>query len=315
MTRGFWLFAVALPASAHVVSMSSGDLTIDGSRARYELRMPLYEVTHVARPETALLEHVRFSGARLVRSDCRAESGRDAYICDAEYDFGSPPDRVDADCTLASITVPNHVHLLRVAMGEKRDQAMFDLNFTRATLRFRPPGPAEVAISEMAGGFTRALGGAVQILFLAALALAARSRRELLKLVAMFLTGQAAAILVVPHTAWQPAPRFVEAAAALTVAYLAVEILLLPQAGSRWLIAGVLGGFHGLFFCLFVQTAGYHPEFVLAGAAVAEIALVAALALLFARVLRWANAVRLVQVSASALLVFGMVWFVLRLRS
>ncbi len=45
----------AVPACAHVVSMSSGDLTIDGSRAHYELRMPLYEIPHVSAPETALL--------------------------------------------------------------------------------------------------------------------------------------------------------------------------------------------------------------------------------------------------------------------
>jgi hypothetical protein len=205
--------------------------------------------------------------------------------------------------------------MLRVAMGEKRDQAMFDLNFTRATLRFRPPGPAEVAITEMSGGFARALGGPVQILFLAALALAARSRRELLRLVAMFLIGQVAAVLIVPYTSWQPAPRFVEAAEALTIAYLAVEILLLPKAGARWLIAGVLGVFHGLFFYLFVQTAGYHPGFVLAGAAVAEIAVVSALALIYARIARWGEALRPVRVAASALLVFGMVWFILRLRS
>jgi hypothetical protein len=303
-----------LPAWAHVVSMSSGELAIDGARGQYELRMPLYEVTHVAKPETALLEHVKFAGARLVSSNCRAESGRDAYICDAVYDFGSPPDKIDAEVTLATITVPNHVHLLRVSMGEKHDQAMFDLNFTRSTLRFRPPSAAEVAMTEAAGGFARALGGPAQLLFLAALALAARSRRELLRIVAMFLVGQTAAVLVVPLTAGVPAARFVEAAAALTIAYMAVEILILPKAGSRWLIAGVLGVFHGLFLFLFVQTASYRPGFVLAGAAVAEVAVVSVLALLISRVARRGQARWPVQVSASALLAFGMLWFLLRLR-
>ena len=73
------------------------------------------------------------------------------------------------------------------------------------------------------------------------------------------------------HVAWQPAPRFVEAATALAVAYLAVEILLLPQAGARWLVAGVLGALHGLYFHLFVQTTGYSPALVLLGAALAEV--------------------------------------------
>jgi hypothetical protein len=314
MSFRLWLVIIAAPASAHVVSMSSADLIIQDTHARYELRMPLYEIAHVPHPETALLEHVRFSGAKLVTSACRAEPEHDAYICDAEYRFATPPARLEAECTLASITVPTHVHLLRAEMDGKRDQGMFDRNFTRATLRFRPPGAAEAAMTEATGGFQRALGGPVQILFLAALALAARSRGELLRVAAMFLVGQAASVLIVPHTTWQPAPRFVEAAAALAVAYLAVEILLLPQAGARWLVAGVLGFFHGLFFYLFLQAAGYRPGFVLAGAFAAEISVIGILAVVFARVLRWSRAARAVQVSASALLVFGMVWFVLRLR-
>jgi hypothetical protein len=313
MKRWVWL-VLAGPAWAHVVSMSSGDLTIQGARARYELRMPLYEIGHVPHPETALLEHVRFAGAKLVSRNCAEDKARDLYVCEAEYDFGTPPDRVDVECTLAAITVPNHVHMLRAELGDKHDQGLFDAAFPRATLRFRPPTAAEVAVAEAGGGFIQALGGPVQILFLAALALAARSRRELAALVLMFLAGQVLAVMVTPHTSWQPAPRFVEAAAALTVAYLAVEILLLPKAGSRWAVAGVLGVFHGLFFHLFLQTAGYRPGFVLAGAACAEMAVVAVLALVFARVERWARALRPVQVSAAALLVFGMVWFVLRLR-
>jgi len=58
------LCMVVWPAAAHVMSMSSGDLAVEGARAHYELRMPLYEVAHVEAPERALLEHVRFAGAR-----------------------------------------------------------------------------------------------------------------------------------------------------------------------------------------------------------------------------------------------------------
>jgi hypothetical protein len=309
-----WL---AWPAWAHVVSMSSGDLTIEGTRAHYELRMPQYEIAHVASPERILLEHIRFSSggrdARLLDKNCTAD-GRDNYICTADYQFPAPVERLDVECTFPSITVPNHVHLLRAEMDGKHDQGLFDISFPRATLRFRPPTPIETAVTESGAGFMRALGGAAQILFLAALALAARSWKELLALAGTFLAGQIASVLIVPHTGWLPAPRFVEAAAALTIAYLAVEILLLPEAGARWLVAGVLGAFHGLYFHLFLQTSGYRPGFVLAGAAFAEIVAIAILALVFSRIGRVARALRPVQVSASALLVFGMAWFFLRLR-
>jgi hypothetical protein len=297
------------------MSMSSGDLAIEGTRAHYELRMPLYEVAHVASPERTLLEHIRFSGARLLRSECRSDGARDTYLCAADYEFAAPVDSVDVECTFTAITVPNHVHLLRATLGGKRDEAIFDLRFTRNTLRFRPATRAEVAITQGGAGAFRALGGAAQILFLAALVLAARSRRELLAIAGMFLAGQALSVFGMTYVLWQPAPRFVEAATALAVAYLAVEILLLPEAGARWLVAGVLGALHGLYFHLFLQTTGYSPALVLAGAGFVQLAAIALLALVLSKVGRMAQAYRPVQVAASVLLVFGMVWFFLRLRS
>jgi hypothetical protein len=318
MRHAGWILVLAWPACAHVVSMSSGDLSIDDVRARFELRMPLYEVAHVPRPETLLLENIRFSNAgrpaRMLASKCASDTSRDLYVCTAEYEFAAPVETLDVECTFSSITVPNHMHMLHARMGEKSDQGFFDRSFQRATLRFRPPSALETAVTQSGAGFLTALGGAAQILFLAALALAARSRRELAQLAAMFVLGQIASVLIVPETAWEPAARFVEAAAALTVAYLAVEILLLPKAGARWAVAGVLGVFHGLYFHLFLQTSGYRAAWVLGGAILGEIAVAGLLALIFSRVARLVPSARLVQASASALLAFGLVWFALRLR-
>ena len=52
----------------------------------------------------------------------------------------------------------------------------------------------------------------MQVLFIAALVLAARSRRELIVMAAAFLAGQCASVAILPSTGWQPAARFVEAA-------------------------------------------------------------------------------------------------------
>ena len=313
---GLWL---AGPALAHVLSMSSGDLTIRGEHAHYELRMPLYEIPHVADPEQSLLAHIRFiSGgqpARLLSGACRQDAGQGSYICEADYQFAGPVEKLEVECTFASITVATHVHLLHADNNGKRDQAVFDLSFPRATLRFRPPTALETAVSQSAGGFLRALGGPVQILFLAALALAARSRRELILLAGMFLAGQVAAALAAPWTGWHPAPRFVEAAAALTIAYLAMEILLLPNAGMRWLIVTLLGAFHGLYFALFLRTTGYHAGYVLAGAGLAEIPVMAICTWVFSYLGKRLAAMRPVTVSASALLAIGLAWFLIRLRS
>lgn len=313
------MFLLAAGAGyAHVMSMSSGDLLIEGATARYELRMPSYEVAHVKDPERTLLDHIRFTGAgseaRLVSHACRDEGAGGSYVCQAGYEFAAPVESVEVECTFHSVTVPNHVHLLRAVNGGKRDQAIFDFSFPRAALRFRPPSAFETAVSQGAAGAGRAAGGMVQVLFLATLVLAARSRRELCAISGMFLAGQISAAIALPWTRWQPAPRFVEAATALTLAYLATEILLLPQTGMRWLVAGVLGIFHGLYFALFLQTSGYAAGWVLAGAVITEAALIAVFAAVFAAIRRWAGELRPVQVCASALVVVGLGWFFLRLR-
>lgn len=308
------LAVAALPLAAHVMSFSSGDITVNGNRAHYELRMPLYEIAHVKNAEAAILGAIRFTGgggeARRVSGVCREES--DAYLCRADYEFPRAVDRLEVECRFHDITVPNHVHLLRAARGDKRDQALFDLSFPTAALRFEPPGPVEVAFTRAASGAGRAFTP-VQLLFLAGLVLAARSRRELLALAGMFFAGQVAAALIVPRTSWYPAARFVEAAAALTVAYLAVEILLLPKAGSRWAVAAVLGGFHGLYFALFLRTSEYDPGWVMAGGVAAQALLLAVLAVVLGRVARAFEGLRPVPVGAGVLLAAGSAWFIARM--
>src|SRR5712692_3703707 len=94
---------LAAPSSAHVMSMSTGDLRIDDRRAHYELRMPLYEMSHVAGSAEKLFDHIRFSSggsdARLIKKDCTADQGQGIYFCTAEYEFPQRVDILDVDCT------------------------------------------------------------------------------------------------------------------------------------------------------------------------------------------------------------------------
>ena len=94
---------IALPAFAHVVSMSTGDLKIEDRRAHYDLRMPLYEMAHVAGSEQALFDHIRFSSggaaARLVKKDCTADQAQGLYLCSADYEFPAAVDTLDVECT------------------------------------------------------------------------------------------------------------------------------------------------------------------------------------------------------------------------
>ncbi len=311
------VLAFAAPLGAHMVSMSTGDLKVDGARASYELRMPMYEVAHVREPEHTLLDHVRFqSGGAWAKPSgqaCRQE--QDTYVCTADYQFPAPIETVQVECTLASVTVPNHVHLLRAYRGDKSDQAVFDLSYTQAEIRFRPPTAFETSTREIASGFMRAAGGLAPLLFLVSLALAARSRRELVALTASFVAAEMLACAIAPHIAISLSPRFIEAAAALTIAYLAFEIILLPDSSMRWLVVAVLGLFHGAYFSAFLAESGYRFATFLTGVVICELLLIAFFAFLLERLTRLAFLRRAVPVAASLLLAVGIAWFFLRLRA
>ncbi len=311
-------FPLLFPAAllAHMVSMSTGELKVEGNRAHYELRMPAYEAAHVQNPQRSLLEHIQFTSAgkrgRESAATCSDQQG--TYICTADYEFPAAIDSLKIDCTFASITVPNHVHMLRAYRGDKVDQAVFDLSFTTAEIRFRPPAFWEIAVHEGGAGFLRAVGGLAPLLFLLSLVLAARTRRELVMLTLAFVSGETVACALVPRLSLQISPRFIEAAAALTIAYLAFEIVLLPASGQRWLIVGVLGLIHGTYFSLFLTSSGYQLWLFLTGVILAELVVIAAFAFGVHRLLAVIRIPRAVPLAASVLLTVGVVWFFVRLR-
>ena len=313
------LLLCAAPAPAHVMSLSNGNLRVEGARAAYELRMPLYEIIHLEEPRKTLLEnfHLRSLGREIEPQQAACEEDQEGgwYVCRAEFTASEPIDELDVECRFAAVTVPNHVHLLRAERGGVAKQTVFDFRFTRTTINFAPPSPWETAWAEFGAGMTRVLAGPTQILFLAGLALAARSRKELLWLAAAFLLAESISAVLAADKSWQPPPRFLEAAGALTVAYLAVEILLLPEAGYRWIVAAAMGVFHGFYFGSFLDQSKMDPVPVLFGVSLAEGLLLVGFALLLGRVERSLPRFRPARAGAAALFAVGIIWFLMRLQS
>jgi HupE / UreJ protein len=291
---------LAASARAHVVSLSTGDLRVDGPTAVYELRIPMYEVAHAPNPAT-IIDHIRFAGAHRTKVDCRDDNG--TYVCVAHYEFAGRMDRLEVECTYFEVTVPNHVHVLQATQGANSDQAVFDQSTTHAELIFRPPSPAEAFARGAFQGIWRAVTSPA-VLFLFALALASRSRREALILIAMYFAGEFLMRPVAPKIPWPLSPRFVEAAMALTVVYLAIEILALPEAGKRWIVVLALGLFHGLYFAAF-------PASYLTGAILMQLILIAALTWI---TIRWSTPL-IRRIAATALLAAGLSWFAARVVS
>lgn len=294
--RSFLFLLLGSSAFGHVVSMSSGELHVEGRMATYELRIPMYEVAHVTNPETALLDHVKFEGAQRTSSSCMEQDG--TYICRAAYEFDRPvPDKIEAECTLFEVTVPNHVHLLYAVQGTNSDQEVFDQSFRRVEVRFHPPSRAELIAKDAAAGIARLFRSVSGLLFLAVLVLAARSTREAGILTLAFLAGEWLARPISPHIPLAFSPEFLEAVLALTVAYLAAEIVFLPESQARWAVVPILGIAHGLAFAAF-------PASYLTAASITQAVF---LGVLWLAVRKMPAAWR--RPAAGALLVAGIGWF------
>jgi hypothetical protein len=282
--------------------MSTGELRMDGPTAVFELRIPMYEVAQLAHPETELLAHFRFGDGHLARSTCHAEDS--SYVCRGEYEFPRlHPDVLEVQCTLYQATVPNHVHLLTaIEAGNPGrvtnvDQEVFDRRFTDIEVRFRPPSRAEAIAREAVSGVVLALTSATGLLVLLAVALAARGWKETLLFGAVFLAAEYSARFLGPRLPLALSAGFLEAVLALLVAYLAVEILLLPQGRSRWLVVAILGLCRGLSF------AAFPPAYLLGALPV----LAAGFAALAAAVIRMPPAWK--RPAAALLLAAGVAWF------
>jgi hypothetical protein len=290
-------FLICGCAYAHVVSMSSGELHVNGRAATYELRIPMYEVAHVTNPETALLDQVKFAGARRTSAMCREQDG--SYVCRADYEFDQPvPDKIEVECTLFQVTVPNHVHLLYAVQGPNADQVVFDQTFRQVEVRFHPPSRAEVIAKAAAAGIARLFKSVAGFLFLGVLVLAARNTGEMGILAIAFLAGEWLARPLAPRIPMSFSPEFLEALLALTVAYLAAEVVFLPESRARWAVVPILGMAHGLPFSAF-------PASYLTAASITQVLF---LGLLWLAARKMPPAWR--RPAAGVLLVAGIGWFV-----
>jgi len=88
----------------------------------------------------------------------------------------------------------------------------------------------------VAAGMVRLFTSPASLLFLLVLALAARSGREAMLLLPIFLAGEWLALPAAPRIPIPLAPGFLAAAMVLTSVYLAAESAFLPEGRLRWLI-------------------------------------------------------------------------------
>jgi hypothetical protein len=83
----------------------------------------------------------------------------------------------------------------------------------------------------------------------------------------------------------------------------------------RWLVVGVLGLFHGAYFSIFLAESRYNAITFMCGVAATELLLIAAFAVILGSLIRFARLRRAIPIAASLLLITGVVWFFVRLKT
>jgi len=245
------LWLLAGPLAAHMVSLSSGRMEIKGSTAQLVLRVPTYEVPE---GEKMLGDSYQIAGATLTGRTCTTTN--EELAC--TYQFTNVPSNPRVICRLADVLVANHVHVLTAERDGAIARQVFSGPEREAELRF---GEGNDPLRDAVDGLRQAYSGWARILLLFTIGFAARRRWEAVAFALAVATGQGLSL----YLALPASPRFVEAAAAIGVGYLAFEVWLLPDAGHRWAaVAGV-----GLLLGLGIPAGGsaaFHGSLVAASA-------------------------------------------------
>ncbi|MBM3991104.1 MAG: HupE/UreJ family protein [Planctomycetes bacterium] len=109
-------------------------------------------------------------------------------------------------------------------------------------------------------GVEHILGGWDHLAFLFALLVAARGLRSLLGVVTAFTAAHSITLALAAFDVVRLPARLVELAIALSIAYVAAEVLLVRRPGARWIEAFAFGLVHGLGFAGFLGESLMHES-------------------------------------------------------
>jgi hypothetical protein len=223
--------------------------------------------------------------------------------------------RIAIELDLFGATSPGHLDHVRVTWRGRRP--VHDVLVADGARWECAPGPS--LVREATARSARAWLGA-PLAFVLALALGCARRRTLLRAAAVWLVASSAAIVARAHEFVKLDERFVDLTAALSVAYLAADVLLHPRAHTRWVEALLFGVLHGVALgALFaehrVDGAGPAPVLAfVAGSALGGVATLAGGAALGARLRAGSEeaAARRMRFAAGVVLAGGLLLFARR---
>ncbi len=226
----------------HSISVSTSDGVVEDRTMRLTMRIPLYEVERL--PQEKLVAAIQIEGAKLTAADCQPVETD--LSCQLVYEFPTiPAERLAATVTLARVTVPNHVHIMKLTRNGVTRQAIFDRTFEREQIDFHEIAKAEIWWRAARMGFVQ-LG--YQPILLLLLLIIPRPLAYLIGAVAAFF-------LVLPDRFYAP-PGFFELATAMALVYLALEYLFFSEAGGKWIFCALIGAIEGSALAVLARPAG-----------------------------------------------------------
>ncbi|MGE0814660.1 MAG: HupE/UreJ family protein [Vicinamibacterales bacterium] len=236
------------------------------------------------------------------------------------YEFAAPVGTLALETTLPEVTQPDHRHLASVVRGDASIEAVLDLDSPRAVFGPAGRGFAATARRFAALGIEHIVTGYDHLAFLAALLLGAAAFRAVVGIVTAFTVAHSLTLGLASFDLVTVPPALVEALIALSIAWVAVENLVLDRPAHRWRLAFVFGLVHGFGFSNVLRDLAL-PRATLAASLFTfnlgvELGQLAFLALAFpvlraALASRWRASVGLA--ASSAVLCVGVYWFVQRL--
>jgi hydrogenase/urease accessory protein HupE len=265
-------------AEAHVIGVSIGDYTPDGSQVAAVLTMRaddallavpgldsdgdgVVSAAELERAGPAL--KAAFVDALVVEADgarcpgllvAAAEDAPDGLRMTARYACADEPARLRLRFGFLERMPSDHRHLATVHLPRGDVDALAVLSRAEIDVDVGG-GPSRGFVSFVRSGVEHILTGADHLAFLVALllggTLVADRRTRVGALVTMltaFTVGHSVSLAVATIGGYAPAARFVEPAVALSVAYVGAENLFTRSVSHRWMLTLAFGFVHGFAF-------------------------------------------------------------------
>ena len=330
-------------AAAHPLSVSYAYIHVEPQQIAATIRMPLDDMDLLLRIDRdvdgkvsdaeidaagpALLKYlagrivVRADGVTpvpvLERTARWADSAGFPYVeTHLRYPVGRASIALTLQANLLTDLYRDHRTIAEIVRGVRHDEFVFQHG---NTFEAANDGWWQTANTFLVLGVEHILTGYDHLLFLLALLVAGRGVRQLIAIVTSFTVAHSLTLAIATFGLLQPPPRLIEAAIALSIAYVGVENLLVSDVRGRWRLTFVFGLVHGFGFANVLREMEL-PRAALAsslftfnaGVELGQLGVLLIAWPVLRAIQQSAYAVNVTRAVSVVVIVFGAVWFVQR---